>query len=84
MAVADRFRRTHDGWDEDFLGKVYDAEVVRRLLPYMKEWKFHAFGSLVLLVITAVSQFIQPSAHRLHHQSRHPRRHRRGRAVRRT
>jgi ATP-binding cassette, subfamily B, multidrug efflux pump len=53
-------RRTHDGWDEDFLGKVYDAEVVRRLFPYMKEWKFHAIGSLVLLVITAVSQFIQP------------------------
>jgi ABC-type multidrug transport system fused ATPase/permease subunit len=53
-------RRTHDGWDEDYLGKVYDAEVVRRLLPYMKEWKFHAIGSLILLVITAVSQFIQP------------------------
>ncbi len=53
-------RRTHDGWDEDYLGKVYDAEVVRRLLPYMKEWKFHALGSLILLIITAVSQFIQP------------------------
>ena len=42
-----RMRRTHDGWDEDFLGKVYDAEVVRRLLPYMKEWKFHAIGFAV-------------------------------------
>ena len=53
-------RRSADGWDEDYLGKVYDAEVVRRLLPYMKEWKFHAYMSLFLLVITAVSQFIQP------------------------
>ncbi|HEX5367941.1 MAG TPA: ABC transporter ATP-binding protein, partial [Dehalococcoidia bacterium] len=53
-------RRTTDGWDEEYLGKVYDAEVVRRLLPYMKEWKFHAIGSLLLLVVTAVSQFIQP------------------------
>jgi ATP-binding cassette subfamily B protein len=53
-------RRTADGWDEDYLGKVYDAEVVRRLLPYMSEWKLHAIGSLILLVITALSQFIQP------------------------
>jgi ATP-binding cassette subfamily B protein len=53
-------RRNFDGWDEDYLGKVYDAEVVRRLLPYMKEWKWHATGSLILLVITAVTQFIQP------------------------
>jgi ATP-binding cassette subfamily B protein len=53
-------RRNFDGWDEDYLGKVYDAEVVRRLLPYMKEWKWHAIGSLFLLVVTAVTQFIQP------------------------
>jgi len=24
-------QRNADGWDEDYLGKVYDAEVVRRL-----------------------------------------------------
>ena len=52
--------RTADGWDEDYLGKVYDAEVVRRLLPYMAEYKVHAIGSLVLMVITSISQFIQP------------------------
>ena len=50
----------HDGWDEDYLGKVYDAEVVRRVLPYLKEWRPHVFASLFLMVITSVSQFIQP------------------------
>ena len=43
-------RRTKD---QDAAKKVYDAEVVRRLLPYMKEWKLHAIGSVILMVITA-------------------------------
>ncbi len=53
-------RRGADGWDDGYLGKVYDAEVVRRLLPFLKEYKLHAYTSLFLLVVTAVSQFIQP------------------------
>ena len=39
-------RRGGDNWDEDYLGKVYDAEVVRRLFPYLKEYKLHAAISL--------------------------------------
>ena len=50
----------HDGWDEDYLGKVYDAEVVRRLIPYIREWKAYVFVSLSCMVLTSVSQFIQP------------------------
>ncbi len=60
MAGVSMRARGADSWDEDYLGKVYDAEVVRKLIPYMKEWKFHAYASLFLMVITAVSQFIQP------------------------
>ncbi len=60
MGGGGMHRRTTDGWDEEYLGKVYDAEVVRRMLPYMGEWKLHALGSLILLIIQAVSQFIQP------------------------
>ncbi len=60
MAGVSMRARGADSWDEDYLGKVYDAEVVRKLVPYMKEWKFHAFMSLFLMVVTAVSQFIQP------------------------
>jgi ATP-binding cassette subfamily B protein len=52
--------RGADNWDEDYLGKVYDAEVVRRLLPYMAEYKVHAIGSLVLMILTSISQFLQP------------------------
>ena len=60
MGGANMRTRGADSWDEDYLGSVYDAEVVRRLIPYMSEWKFHAFASLFLMVVTAVSQFIQP------------------------
>jgi ATP-binding cassette subfamily B protein len=52
--------RSADGWDEEYLGKVYDAEVVRRLLPYLKEYKLAAVVSLVCMVITSIAQFIQP------------------------
>jgi ATP-binding cassette subfamily B multidrug efflux pump len=50
----------HDGWDEDYLGKVYDAAVVRRLIPYIREWRAYVFVSLFCMVLTSVSQFIQP------------------------
>ncbi len=52
--------RGADGWDEDYLGKVYDSAVVRRLIPYMKEYRFQVWLSLGCVFITAVSQFIQP------------------------
>src|SRR5688572_9457740 len=52
--------RSSDGWDEEYLGKVYDAEVVRRLLPYLKEWKLYVFASLFCMVLTSIAQFAQP------------------------
>jgi ATP-binding cassette subfamily B protein len=53
-------QRGKDGWDEEYLGKVYDAEVVRRLLPYIMAWKAYAIGSMVMMIVTSVTQFIQP------------------------
>ena len=53
-------QRNKDGWDEDYLGKVYDAEVIRRLLPYIKEWKAYAIGSLIGMILTSIAQYIQP------------------------
>src|SRR5438477_11201285 len=53
-------RRSADGWDEEYLGKVYDAEVVRRVFPYMAEYKIYAVISFVTMTIAAVFQFIQP------------------------
>src|SRR5215211_4901823 len=52
--------RGADNWDEDYLGKVYDARVVRRLLPFIAEWKLLAIVSMVCMVLTSVAQFIQP------------------------
>src|SRR5688572_1498990 len=53
-------QRNADGWDEDYLGKVYDAEVVRRLLPYIREYRGQAVLALICMVISSVAQFIQP------------------------
>ncbi len=52
--------RGTDGWDEETLGKVYDAEVVKRLLPYIAEYKLYAAISFSMMVAAAVTQFIQP------------------------
>jgi ATP-binding cassette subfamily B protein len=49
-----------DGWDEDVLGKVYDAHVVRRLIPYLMEHRGLALLAFGAMVVTAVTTFIQP------------------------
>ena len=53
-------RRNSDGWDDDYLGKVYDAEVVRRLLPYLREYKPQALFAVFCMIVSSVAQFIQP------------------------
>ncbi|MCK9517612.1 MAG: ABC transporter ATP-binding protein/permease [Dehalococcoidia bacterium] len=52
--------RTADGWDDEELGKVYDAEVVRRLIPYLAEYKGGAFLAFACMVTFAVTSFAQP------------------------
>ncbi len=52
--------RSADGWDEETFGDVYNAEVVKRMFPYLKEYKFHAIISFFTMLITAVAQFTQP------------------------
>lgn len=52
--------RNADGWDEEYLGDVYNAEVVKRMFPYLKEYKIHAIISFVTMLIAAVAQFTQP------------------------
>jgi len=58
---ANRFARAgFDGWTEEYLGKPYDAEVVRRLIPYLRPYKWQVATSLVCMVVIAVAQFLQP------------------------
>lgn len=52
--------RGTDGWDDEYLGKAYDAEVVRRLIPYLKQYKLQAFTAFACMVISAVTSFITP------------------------
>src|SRR5688572_27549875 len=52
--------RGSDGWDDDYLGKVYDAEVIKRLIPYLMEYKGLACLAFASMVIAAVTSFLQP------------------------
>jgi ATP-binding cassette subfamily B protein len=52
--------RTADGWDDEELGKVYDAEVVKRIVPYLAEYKGRAFLAFGCMVTFAVTSFLQP------------------------
>ncbi len=60
QGMGPRAGRGSDGWDDDSLGKVYDAQVVRRLIPYLKQYKLHAGLAFSAMVIVALSSFLQP------------------------
>ena len=60
QAGGPRANRSYDGWDEDYLGKVYDAKVIRRLVPYLAQYKLQAFTAFSMMVITALTTFLQP------------------------
>jgi len=60
QSMGPRGGRNSDGWDDEYLGKVYDAEVVRRVIPYIKEWKRHAIIAMVTMIIYSVTTFIAP------------------------
>lgn len=55
-----RHGRSSDGWDDEYLGKAYDAQVVRRILPYLKPYKKLASLALACMIISAVTSFLQP------------------------
>ena len=52
--------RGSDGWDEDYLGKAYDAEVARRLIPYIVQYRFAAILAFVAMMMFAIAQFVTP------------------------
>jgi len=55
-----RQSRGSDGWDDEYLGKAYDSQVVRRIIPYLKPYKKQVAVSLVCMTLSAVFSFIQP------------------------
>ena len=52
--------RGADGWDEEYLGKAYDAEVVRRIFPYLKQYKPQAVLAFISMLMFAAAQFVSP------------------------
>src|SRR5690348_1650614 len=52
--------RGADGWDDEELGKALDAEVLKRLIPYLKEYKIFAAISVATMFLTAIAQFVTP------------------------
>ncbi len=60
QAMGPRQNRGSDGWDDDYLGKVYDAKVIRRLLPYLMEYRGQALIAFAAMVVTALTNFLQP------------------------
>lgn len=53
-------RRGMDGWNDEELGKLYDHKVIRRLIPYLKPYPWHAAGALIGVLGFAVCSFSQP------------------------
>ncbi|MGE5596612.1 MAG: ABC transporter ATP-binding protein [Hyphomicrobiales bacterium] len=52
--------RNADGWDDEELGKVYDARVVRRIMPYIALYKKHAILAFCCMIVFALTSFLQP------------------------
>ncbi|MGE0600938.1 MAG: ABC transporter ATP-binding protein [Dehalococcoidia bacterium] len=60
QSMGPRAGRNADGWDDEYLGKAYDGQVVRRILPYLKPYKLQASLAFICMVTSAISSFIQP------------------------
>ena len=60
MGGPGAMRRGMDGWNDEELGKVYDAKVVRRLIPYLKPYKLRAGLALFGVAGFAVMSSLQP------------------------
>lgn len=46
--------------DEEILGKAYDARLMRRLLKYLKPYRWHVVLGVVLAVIVSATEAVRP------------------------
>ncbi|HET7738569.1 MAG TPA: ABC transporter ATP-binding protein [Tepidiformaceae bacterium] len=60
QAQGPRRGRGSDGWDDDYLGKIYDEQVVKRILPYLLQYKKRALLAFLCMVLNSASSFAQP------------------------
>lgn len=60
QANGPRGSRNSDGWDDEYLGKAYDAEVMRRAWPYLIMFKKQALVAFLMMLLSAGTAFVQP------------------------
>ena len=52
--------RGSDGWDDEYLGKVYDAQVVRRMAPYVRPYKREVIIAFAAMTVQSIANYAQP------------------------
>ena len=53
-----RGTRGSDGWDEEYLGKPYDAEVVRKMIPYLRHRRRALLIAFACMLLVSVSIYV--------------------------
>ncbi len=48
------------GPEEEALGKVYDSRLIRRLVKYLKPYRYHIFLAIILLIMASLAQLAGP------------------------
>ncbi len=48
------------GPEEESLGKVYDSRLIKRLIKYLKPYRFHVLLAIILLIMASVAQLAGP------------------------
>src|SRR5665213_534324 len=60
QSMGPRAARNSDGWDDEYLGKAYDAEVMKRAWPYLIMFKKQALIAFLMMLLSASTAFAQP------------------------
>ncbi len=55
-----RGNRGLDGWDEEYLGKPYDADVVRKMIPYLRHRRRALALALSCMFLVSASIYVPP------------------------
>lgn len=50
--------RGSDGWDEEYLGKPYDAEVVRKMIPYLRHRRRALAIAFACMLLVSLSVYL--------------------------
>ena len=52
--------REHDGYEEEVLGKAYDARLMARLVRYLRPYRLQVAGAVILLMLASLAAVIGP------------------------